>query len=122
MTWCKIIEKCGTKCIFMLLHMTHILALFLTCFKGVSKMVMENHYINICETSLKTKNDLSSTSDRPRTLLRSFYCTKNHTSTTLSYFREFLKNKNSLESLKVILQFRSPGGIFGQNRSDLLKG
>ena len=59
---------------------------------------------------------------RPRTLFRSFYYTKNHTSTAFSNFREILKNKNSLESLTVIFRIRSPKGIFGQNMSDLPNG
>ena len=59
---------------------------------------------------------------RPRTLFLSFYYTKNRTLTALSNFREFLKNKNSLEPLNVIFRIRSPKGIFGQNMSGLVNG
>ena len=59
---------------------------------------------------------------RPRTLFRSFYQTKNRTLTALSNFREFLKNKNSLEFLNMVFRIRSPKGIFGQNMSDLPNG
>ena len=55
---------------------------------------------------------------RPRT----FYQTKNRTLTALSNFREFLKHKNSLESLSMIFRIRSPKGIFGQNVSNLPNG
>ena len=47
---------------------------------------------------------------------------KNRTLTALSDFREFLKNKHSLESLNTIFRIRSPKGIFGQNMSDLPNG
>ena len=47
---------------------------------------------------------------------------KNRTLTALSNFREFLKNKHSLESLNTIFRIRSPKGIFGQNMSHLPNG
>ena len=51
---------------------------------------------------------------RSHTLFRSFYYTKNRTSTALSNFCEFLKNKNSLESLNMIFRISSPKGILGK--------
>jgi len=47
---------------------------------------------------------------------------KNRTLTALSNFREFLKNKNSLEPYNMIFRIRSPKGIFGQSMSDLPNG
>ena len=59
---------------------------------------------------------------RPRTSFRSSYYTKNRTLTALSNFRQFLKNKNSLEPYNMIFRIRSPKGIFGQNMSNLPNG
>jgi len=59
---------------------------------------------------------------RPCALFRSFYYMENRTLTALSNFREFLKNKNSLEPLNMIFRIRSLKGIFGQNMSNLSNG
>ena len=53
------------------------------------------------------------------TLYRSFYYTKNRTSTALSNFREFLKKWKFAETLSMIFRIRSPKGTFVQNMSYL---
>ena len=73
-------------------------------------------------SKLKLFEDYSSTSSSHIFRPRSFYYTKNRTSTAFSNFREFLKNENLLESLNVIFRIRSPKGIFGQNMSDFPNG
>ena len=98
-----IVEKLGTRCIFMLLNITYILPLFLTRFIGVFKMVQKtpiSTYLRLVLTNNKSEwlfhicVKFESTEYilrlRPRTLFRSIYYTKSRTLTALSNFREFL--------------------------------
>ena len=77
---------------------------------------------HLCKAGVNWIYFKTTAAPRPRTLFRSFYYTRNRISTAFSNFREFLKTKNSLESINVIFRIRPPKGIFGQNMSDLPNG